>query len=106
MSGDVHVRICEHPRGRFPRVTRLVIIFRKRHDAERVMEVLPKRFGKYGLTVHPEKTKLIDFRVPYHWDEAGKRNRTATNAEGGVRGRLICLDLRTIGERLEKAGRR
>ena len=29
-------------------------------DAERVMEVLPKRFAKYELTLHPEKTRLID----------------------------------------------
>jgi RNA-directed DNA polymerase len=25
------------------------------------MEVLPKRFAKYGLTLHPEKTRLVDF---------------------------------------------
>ena len=41
-----------------------VIGFRDRRDAERVMEVLPQRFGKYGLTVHPTKTKLISFRPP------------------------------------------
>jgi len=29
-----------------------------------VMNVIPKRFEKYGLTVHPDKTKLIDFRSP------------------------------------------
>jgi len=29
-------------------------------DAERVMKVLPKRFAKYELTLHPEKTKMID----------------------------------------------
>jgi len=28
------------------------------------MAVLPKRFGKYGLTLHPEKTRLIEFRRP------------------------------------------
>jgi len=33
-------------------------------DAERIMEVLPKRMKKYGLTLHPEKTKLIDFTRP------------------------------------------
>jgi RNA-directed DNA polymerase len=36
------------------------------HDARRVMEVLPKRFAKFGLTVHPTKTKLIPFRRPPH----------------------------------------
>ena len=68
MSGDVHVRICEHPRGKFPRVTRLVIIFQRKDDAERVKDVIPKRFGKYGLTVHPDKTRLVDFRSPKHSD--------------------------------------
>ena len=29
-----------------------------------MFEVLPKRFGKYGLTLHPEKTQLVDFRRP------------------------------------------
>jgi RNA-directed DNA polymerase len=41
-----------------------VLIFSDERDARRVMEVLPNRFGKYGLTVHPEKTKLIQFRKP------------------------------------------
>jgi len=39
-----------------------VIGFALEQDARRVMEVLPKRFGKYGLTIHPEKTKLVPFR--------------------------------------------
>ena len=42
----------------------LVIGFRNHRDAERVMEVIPKRLGKFGLTVHPTKTKLISFRPP------------------------------------------
>jgi len=42
----------------------LVIGFRNQRDAERVMEVIPKRLGKFGLTVHPTKTKLISFRPP------------------------------------------
>src|SRR5262249_19513518 len=28
------------------------------------MEVLPKRMSKYGLTVHPEKTRLVRFQPP------------------------------------------
>jgi len=38
--------------------------FRGYRDAQRVMEVLPKRFGKYGLTIHPDKTRLVPFRPP------------------------------------------
>ena len=33
-------------------------------DARRVMDVLPKRFEKYGLTIHPEKTRLVPFERP------------------------------------------
>ena len=39
-----------------------VLVFSNRHDAERVLHVLPKRFAKYGLTVHEEKTRLLRFR--------------------------------------------
>lgn len=41
-----------------------VMGFGLKADAERVMAVLPKRFEKFGLTVHPEKTKLIDMSTP------------------------------------------
>jgi RNA-directed DNA polymerase len=41
-----------------------VIGFRDERDAQRVLEVIPQRFGKYGLTVHPTKTKLVRFRPP------------------------------------------
>ena len=46
-----------------------VLVFARKEDAERVMEVLPKRFGKYGLTVHPEKTRLICFGKPQKCEE-------------------------------------
>src|SRR5213594_2505260 len=38
-----------------------VLCFQYREDADKLMEVLPKRFAKYGLTLHPEKTRLVDF---------------------------------------------
>lgn len=41
-----------------------VIAFEWEADAKRVMEVLPKRFAKYGLTLHPKKTRLVKFRRP------------------------------------------
>lgn len=39
-----------------------VLVFRTEADARRVMAVLPLRFAKFGLKLHPEKTRLIDFR--------------------------------------------
>jgi hypothetical protein len=41
-----------------------LIVFSEERDALRVLEALPKRFGRYGLTVHPEKTKLVQFQRP------------------------------------------
>ena len=37
-----------------------ILGFTDKTDAEWVMEVLPKRFAKYELTLHPEKTNMID----------------------------------------------
>jgi len=39
-----------------------VMTFKNHHDAKRVLEVLGKRLGRYGLTLHPDKTRFIDFR--------------------------------------------
>jgi RNA-directed DNA polymerase len=38
-----------------------VIGFKRKEDANKVMRVLGKRFAKYGLKIHPEKTKMIRF---------------------------------------------
>ena len=40
------------------------LFFAHERDARRVMAVLPKRFGKYSLALHPEKTRLVEFRRP------------------------------------------
>jgi len=42
----------------------LVIGFTSRKDAERVYRVIFQRFEKYGLKLHPEKTKLVAFARP------------------------------------------
>jgi len=39
-----------------------VMTFKNHHDAKRVLEVLGKRLGRYGLMLHPDKTRFIDFR--------------------------------------------
>lgn len=42
----------------------VVMGFAREEDARRVMEVLPKRFEKYGLKLHPEKTRMLPFQSP------------------------------------------
>jgi len=51
-----------------------VMGFTCERDARRVLDVLPKRFGKYGLTIHPDKTRLVRFMRP------GSSPRTASGA--------------------------
>jgi len=41
-----------------------VMGFAVQEDAEKVFRVLPKRFGKYALTIHPDKTRLVAFGRP------------------------------------------
>jgi RNA-directed DNA polymerase len=60
-----------------------VIVFEYKDDAERVMEVLPKRMAKYGLTVHPDKTRLTDFRSPNHRDRRREKHLAGGGAESG-----------------------
>ena len=45
-------------------------------DARRIMEVLPKRFEKYGLSIHPEKTRLLSFRKPANRPEITRGENT------------------------------
>ena len=47
----------------------LVFVFARRDDAERVLDVLPKRFGRYGLALHPDKTRLVPFWRPDRDDD-------------------------------------
>jgi group II intron reverse transcriptase/maturase len=55
-----------------------ILCFQHKEDAEKVMSVLPKRFEKYGLTLHPEKTRLIEFgrNAARNAKEQGKRPET------------------------------
>ena len=41
-----------------------VLVFQHEEDARRVLGVLAKRLGKYGLRLHPEKTRMVEFCRP------------------------------------------
>jgi hypothetical protein len=52
-----------------------VIGVAREDDARRILDVLPKRMSKYGLTVHPEKTRLVRFAPPED-DDSETKERT------------------------------
>ena len=82
-----------------------VIGFSREEDARRVLAVLPKRFGRYGLALHPDKTRLLDFRNPrarkgsdddglssfdflgftHYWGTSRKGNRAVMRKTAGKR---------------------
>jgi group II intron reverse transcriptase/maturase len=55
-----------------------LLCFQFKEDAERVLEVLPKRFAKYGLTLHPEKTRLVKFGRRAHYQAKRTKTKAAT----------------------------
>lgn len=55
-----------------------VLVFSRERDARRVLEVLPKRFARFALRLHSEKTRLVRFLRPA-WDAA----RRPPPAQGG-----------------------
>lgn len=53
-----------------------VIGCEREKDVLRLMEVLTKRFERFGLSIHPEKTKLVPFRKPPRSQRSGKGKGT------------------------------
>lgn len=42
-----------------------VVVCEHRDDAEALLELVKVRFENYGLAIHPEKTRIVDFRHPW-----------------------------------------
>src|SRR5206468_12543872 len=81
-------------------------------DARRVLGVLPKRFGKYGLALHPDKTGLVAFRPPAvptpadsrHGDSPGTFDLLGfTHYWGRSRRGVWVVKRRTAADRLQRA---
>jgi group II intron reverse transcriptase/maturase len=86
-----------------------ILCFEHKEDAEKVLSVLPKRFAKYGLTLHPEKTRLIEFgryamgnarrqgRKPQTFDFLGFTYTCARSRKG-----KFAVHVRTMRKRLRR----
>lgn len=87
-----------------------VMVFTHEEDARRVLEVLPKRFGKYGLSIHPDKTRLVAFRSPRGPSGPGTESEPGTfdllgftHHWGRSRKGNWVVKRRTAGSRLRRA---
>jgi len=87
-----------------------ILCFQYKEDAEKVLSVLPKRFAKFGLTLHPEKTRLIEFgrfaeqnakrqkgRKPATFDFLGLSHICARSRKG-----KFTVHVKTISKRLRR----
>src|SRR5258708_18716352 len=61
MSRETHVQFCESLRVRFPGATHPVLGFQYQAEADRFLEDLRERLRKFGLELHPDKTRRIEF---------------------------------------------
>ena len=61
MRWEPHVRFCERLAVRLRRATHLVAGFEHAADAHRFLDMMRTRLEEFALTLHPEKTRLIEF---------------------------------------------
>ncbi len=87
----------------------VTVVFSLEADARRVWAVLPKRFARYGLTLHPEKTRLIAFRRPSGTDRDAAARPTSFDMLGfthfwtrSLRGSWV-IKRKTARDRLSRA---
>lgn len=78
------------------------------YDARRIMDVLPKRFNRFKLTIHPEKTVLVEFGNPNSQRRSGNAKSTFdflgfTHYWGKSRRGYWVIKRKTVGKRLRRA---
>ena len=61
MTRERPVRFCEGGEVRSLSATRQIVGFQHRSDAERFLNDLRERLAAFALSLHPEKTRLIEF---------------------------------------------
>ncbi len=61
-----------------------IIGFEREDEARRVMAVLGKRLGRFGLTLHPDKTRRLPFWRPPKAQQSGKAPRAIQFSERGL----------------------
>ena len=61
MRRESHVRFREGGGVKVPSATRLVVGFQHEADARRFWDAMRERLQEFSLSLHPEKTRLIEF---------------------------------------------
>jgi group II intron reverse transcriptase/maturase len=90
-----------------------VLVFEQERDAHRVAEVLPKRLARFGLRLHPDKTRLVRFQRPRRGASPDRSQRPGTfdllgftHYWGKARNGSYVLKRRTSKNRIRRSLRR
>jgi hypothetical protein len=82
-----------------------VMGFSVKSDAERVYQVLPQRFERFGLSIHPDKSRMVQFSRPY-WKQGKGPGSFAflgfTHYWGKTLSGGWTLKRKTLGKRLSR----
>ncbi len=90
-----------------------VVTFEYQEDAKRFMQALPKRFEKFGLKLHPEKTQLIEFGRNA-WGKSLRSGKSAATfnflgfthyCSANLHGKFL-VKVKTMAKRLRRAIKR
>jgi len=88
----------------------IVMAFNSEREAAKVLAVTRKRFEKYGLRLHPEKTRIVDFRRPNPGAQQIGRPRPGTIGFLGFdlywglgRQKFWCLKKKTKAKKLRES---
>src|ERR1700686_2965384 len=61
MRRESHVRFCESVGVKLPHATHLIVGFQHESDARRFLDTMRERLQEFALSLHSEKTRLIEF---------------------------------------------
>lgn len=86
-----------------------VLMFANEADARKVLAVLPKRFARFGLELHPTKTRLVHFTPPTNRQEGAQGSFDLlgfTHYWGKSRRGLWVIKRKTAKDRLNRSLKR
>jgi len=105
MSREVHVQFCERAGVRFPGATHLVILCRSEAEARAALAAVTAWVSAAGLTLHPDKTRVVDATqrggfdfLGYHFERGmkGPRTKSLLKLKDRLRAKTSRLDGRSL----------
>ncbi len=105
MTRECHVRFCERAVVKLRRATHLVVGFQHERDARRFWNAMRDRLQEFALSLHPDKTRLIEFSC-FAAQNCKKRGRSKPETFKFLGFVLMCDKSRRGDFRIRRKSRR